>query len=131
MTAHDAAGRALRYARGSARGLLHHVTGHKRDKLEEAKATLRAEVERKAAELGISAGDLFAHAGQRAPTEQRTRGRRSRGGVAGAKLAAKYRDPETGETWSGRGRPPRWLAAREAEGRDRKEFAVEPELRLP
>ncbi|WP_395066236.1 H-NS family nucleoid-associated regulatory protein [Paraburkholderia silvatlantica] len=23
--------------------------------------------------------------------------------------APKYRDPATGETWSGRGRPPRWL----------------------
>jgi DNA-binding protein H-NS len=111
--------------------LIEAAEAKRRDKLEEAKATLRAEVERKAAELGISAGDLFAQAGQRVPTEQRTRGRRSRGGVAGAKLAAKYRDPETGETWSGRGRPPRWLAAREAEGRDRKEFAVEPELRLP
>jgi len=28
VTAHDAAGRALRYARGSARGLLHHALGH-------------------------------------------------------------------------------------------------------
>jgi len=28
VTAHDAAGRALRYARGSARGLLHHAPGH-------------------------------------------------------------------------------------------------------
>ena len=28
MTAHNAASRAPRYARGSTRGLLHHVTGH-------------------------------------------------------------------------------------------------------
>jgi DNA-binding protein H-NS len=27
-------------------------------------------------------------------------------------LSAKYRNPETGETWSGRGRPPAWLAGR-------------------
>lgn len=32
---------------------------------------------------------------------------------------AKYRDPATGATWSGRGRPPRWLA-----GQDRAKFAV-------
>ncbi len=30
---------------------------------------------------------------------------------------ARYRNPKTGETWSGRGRPPRWI-----EGRDRKPF---------
>ncbi|MEQ6310504.1 MAG: H-NS family nucleoid-associated regulatory protein [Pseudomonadales bacterium] len=29
----------------------------------------------------------------------------------------RYRNPKTGETWSGRGRPPRWI-----EGRDRKPF---------
>ena len=110
--------------------LIEAAEAKRRDKLEEAKAALRAEVERRAAELGISASDLFAQAGQRAPTEQKARGRRPRSD-AGAKITAKYRDPETGETWSGRGRPPRWLAAREAEGRDRKEFAVEPELRLP
>jgi DNA-binding protein H-NS len=110
--------------------LIEAAEAKRRDKHEEAKAALRAEVERKAAELGISVGELFAQAGQRAPTEQRTRGRRPRSD-AGAKVAAKYRDPETGETWSGRGRPPRWLAAREAEGRRREEFAVEPELGLP
>jgi DNA-binding protein H-NS len=25
----------------------------------------------------------------------------------------KYRDPESGVTWSGRGKPPRWIAARD------------------
>jgi DNA-binding protein H-NS len=110
--------------------LIEAAEAKRRDKLEEAKAALRAEVGRKAAELGISAGDLFAQAGRRAPTEQKARGRRPRSD-AGAKVAAKYRDPETGETWSGRGRPPRWLAAKEAEGKRREEFAVEPELGMP
>ncbi len=32
---------------------------------------------------------------------------------------ARYRNPKTGETWTGRGRPPRWI-----EGRDRKPFEV-------
>lgn len=32
---------------------------------------------------------------------------------------AKYRNPETGETWSGRGRAPRWL-----EGKNREDFAA-------
>ncbi|CAB3806415.1 H-NS family nucleoid-associated regulatory protein [Pararobbsia alpina] len=26
---------------------------------------------------------------------------------------AKYRDPESGVTWSGRGKPPRWIAGKE------------------
>lgn len=38
-------------------------------------------------------------------------------------VAAKYRGPN-GETWSGRGRAPTWLAALEAEGRQRSEFLI-------
>jgi len=38
-------------------------------------------------------------------------------------VAAKYRGPN-GETWSGRGRAPMWLAAFEAEGRQRSEFLI-------
>ena len=35
--------------------------------------------------------------------------------TAGAKVAAKYRDPDSGATWSGRGRPPRWLDGKKPE----------------
>src|ERR671917_922253 len=98
----------------------------RREKREGAVSALRAEMERKAAELGISAGDLFAQTVRQETTWQRTPGRRSRSD-AGAKRAAKFRNPETGEEWSGRGRPPRWLAALEAEGRSRQELAVAPE----
>jgi DNA-binding protein H-NS len=28
------------------------------------------------------------------------------------RVSAKYRNPETGETWTGRGRPPRWIAGK-------------------
>jgi len=34
-------------------------------------------------------------------------------------VAVKYRNPETGETWTGRGRAPRWL-----EGKNREDFAI-------
>ena len=40
-------------------------------------------------------------------------------------VAAKYRNAATGETWSGRGKAPKWLAALEAGGRKREEFAVQ------
>ncbi|AYD66111.1 H-NS histone family protein [Achromobacter sp. B7] len=36
----------------------------------------------------------------------------------------KYRHPETGETWTGRGRAPRWLAAAERAGASREQFRV-------
>lgn len=39
-------------------------------------------------------------------------------------VAAKYRNPATGDAWSGRGRVPKWLAAELAKGRTREEFAV-------
>lgn len=39
-------------------------------------------------------------------------------------VAAKYRNAATGETWSGRGKAPKWLVAMEAAGRKREEFAV-------
>ena len=38
---------------------------------------------------------------------------------AAKKVEAKYRDPKTGQTWSGRGRAPKWI-----EGKNREEFVV-------
>jgi DNA-binding protein H-NS len=43
-----------------------------------------------------------------------------------SRVAPKYRDPETGQTWTGRGVMPRWLAAAESGGRNRRHFIVEP-----
>ena len=42
----------------------------------------------------------------------------------GVKVAAKYRDNTTGETWSGRGLKPKWLAAAMAGGIELQTFAV-------
>ena len=42
-------------------------------------------------------------------------------------FAAKYRDPRTGATWTGRGKPPAWIA-----GKDREQFLVEkPSMEEP
>ena len=43
--------------------------------------------------------------------------------VAG-KVAAKYHNPATGDTWSGRGLKPRWLTAALAAGRSLSDFAI-------
>lgn len=39
-------------------------------------------------------------------------------------VAPKYRHPGSGETWSGRGRAPRWLSAEEKTGASREQFRV-------
>ena len=39
-----------------------------------------------------------------------------------AKVPAKYYDPDSGQSWSGRGKPPRWI-----EGKDRRQFLIQKE----
>jgi len=66
------------------------------------------------AEYGLTVADL----GSR-PT-----GARAKKGKSAGKVAAKYRNASTGETWSGRGLQPRWLKAALASGRKLADFAV-------
>jgi DNA-binding protein H-NS len=52
-------------------------------------------------------------------------GKSSKHGVAsGTKVAPKYRDPETGNTWTGRGLMPKWLKARVDAGQKVEAFAI-------
>ena len=44
---------------------------------------------------------------------------RSRSTVAGTKVAPKYRDPATGQTWTGRGKAPKWI-----QNQDRPQFVI-------
>jgi DNA-binding protein H-NS len=46
------------------------------------------------------------------------------GRKAGQSVAAKYRGPN-GETWSGRGLTPKWLASLVAQGQSKESFAVQ------
>lgn len=39
--------------------------------------------------------------------------------TAGVKVAAKYRDSATGATWTGRGKPPKWI-----DGKNREEYLI-------
>lgn len=43
--------------------------------------------------------------------------------TTGVPVAAKYRGPE-GQSWSGRGLTPRWMAALIAQGRTKEEFTI-------
>lgn len=62
----------------------------------------------------------------KAPTVRKVVANRATGKTARkteAKVAAKYLGPN-GETWSGRGLMPRWLAALVKQGRQKEDFAV-------
>lgn len=63
-------------------------------------------------EYGLTAADLNA----KAPGKGSAR--------SGGKVAVKYRNAATGDTWSGRGLRPNWLKAAIASGRKIEEFAV-------
>ena len=93
-----------------------------REMPEDAKAALRAEMERRAAELGIAPGDVLSWLRRQMPVDKGARARQPRSDI-GIRRAAKYRGPN-GEEWSGRGRTPDWLAALEAGGRGREGFLI-------
>jgi DNA-binding protein H-NS len=40
------------------------------------------------------------------------------------KVLPRYRNPETNETWSGRGKQPRWIISAVAAGRSMEEFRI-------
>ena len=63
-------------------------------------------------EYGLVVGDLSS----RVPAKPKT--------GTGKKVAAKYRNSATGESWSGRGLQPKWLKAALASGRKLSDFAV-------
>ena len=60
------------------------------------------------AEHGLTVQDVFpGRAGRAAGTKSTS------------KVAAKYRDPSSGQTWTGRGKAPKWI-----EGKDRTSFLI-------
>lgn len=60
------------------------------------------------AEYGLTVQDVFpGRAGKSAAKS------------SGGKVAAKYRDPATGQTWTGRGKAPKWI-----DGKDRAAFLI-------
>jgi DNA-binding protein H-NS len=66
-----------------------------------------AKVRELVAEFGLTVQDVFP-----------SRGTKSAGKPA-SKVAPKYRDPATGQTWTGRGKAPKWI-----DGKDRSQFLI-------
>lgn len=80
-------------------------------------------------EYDITPEEIIAAYGAGKPARAATGGRRKTGAARPASaakraVAPKYRHPQTGETWSGRGKAPRWLAAEEAAGATRDSFLI-------
>lgn len=67
-----------------------------------------AQVRETVAEFGLTPQDVFP-AGRGARTSA----------ASGSKVAPKYRDPLTGQTWTGRGKAPKWI-----QNEDREKFAI-------
>ena len=81
------------------------------DAQREQRSEAVAKVKALMAEYGLSLADIGSKS---AAAPKRT----------GGKVAAKYRNPATGETWSGRGLKPKWLAAALESGRSLADFAL-------
>lgn len=92
-------------------------------------AAVRKRLEQIARAEGYSIAELFgtrsgAPAAPATPRAAKT-GTRKPSKMAGSKVAPKYRNPSNeNETWSGRGKQPRWLAAYTAQGRALEEFRI-------
>jgi DNA-binding protein H-NS len=86
-------------------------------KRESGKKELMEEFRSRAEALGLSLSDLAAEGTPKA-------GRPPGENPSAQSPTVKYRNPETGETWSGRGRAPKWLVLAEQQGRGREEFAA-------
>ena len=74
----------------------------RRNELSEAVSQVRALL----TEFGLTAQDVFP-AGK------------ARSASAGSKVAPKYRNPATGQTWTGRGKAPKWI-----QNENREQFAI-------
>lgn len=60
-----------------------------------------------------------------------TRAARKSPGAPRGRVAPKYRNPQTNDTWTGRGKAPRWITDAESQGMSRDQFLIEPKEPAP
>ena len=77
-----------------------------------------AQIKELMAQYGLTVADI----GRKSPPAKPSG--KQKGPRKGSKVPAKYRDPATGQAWSGRGLHPKWLRAALAQGRKLSDFAV-------
>ncbi len=77
---------------------------------ERERSELKQRIEMMAQDSGFSVDELFA---------------RGRGAMKGRTVAPKYVNPDnSSETWTGRGRKPKWLVAKLSKGAKMDQFAI-------
>ncbi|MCD9046824.1 H-NS histone family protein [Luteimonas sp. MHLX1A] len=88
-------------------------------------AVVRQKVEKMLKAEGYTREELFGASAGSAAVRTTTAGRKSTAGRTLGKVPPKYRNPDnTKETWTGRGRQPRWMAALVAEGKKPEDFLI-------
>lgn len=90
-------------------------------------ATVRARLRAAAAAEGYSIAELFGGTAAKSagPAAPRKAPRAGKAGRKLGKVAPKYRNPENeSETWTGRGKQPRWMAERVAQGNTPEDFLI-------
>lgn len=80
------------------------------------RAGVIAQIKSLLAEHGLTVADLGLKAGKAPATPGSS--------TAGKKVAPKYRNQATGETWTGRGLQPKWVQAAIAAGKKLEDFAI-------
>ena len=86
-------------------------------------AQVRAKLAAMAKAEGYSISELFG--GARASAPRKGAGATRSSSARGKKVAPKYRNPANPkETWTGRGLPPRWMAALIKKGKKREDFLI-------
>lgn len=83
-----------------------------------ARASVISQIKSLMAEHDLTLADI---GGKSAPAGAKAAGKSAQ---AGRKVAPKYRNPSTGETWTGRGLKPKWIQAAIASGKSLEDFAI-------
>jgi DNA-binding protein H-NS len=71
---------------------------------------------------GFTARELGLGADSKVPSKRNSASKPKAASTATTVGVAKYRDPQTGKTWTGRGKPPNWIVG----AKDREVFLIRP-----
>jgi len=101
------------YTLGELKGLQHDVERAIKDRQQQDVQKAREQILAIARDAGVSVEELLGNGGAKAKK------------ATGKKVDAKYQNPkDTSQTWTGRGRQPRWMAEAVANGKKADDFLM-------
>ena len=101
------------YTLGELKGLQHDLERAIKDRQQQDVQKAREQILAIAKDAGVSVEELLGNGGTKAKKS------------SGKKVDAKYQNPEdTSQTWTGRGRQPRWMAEAVASGKKPDDFLM-------